>query len=372
MDYNSIFENLKESFPKIKILQNEKLAKYTTVAIGGPADIFIETKNDTEFLSILKFLSNEIINFSEHNHTEKPKNNKINSEAINFSAHNKFKKVLNVFFGTQPQRDKHWCEYQEKTFKTFPIIIGNGSNVLISDSGIRGIVIKNNSQNIEILKNNQVKISAGVQLPYAINFLTEKNLLGLEEFAYIPSTIGGAIYGNIHGIENNFSKYLESVEVFDLKTSTIYRPQPKDLNWDYDFSNFQQNPHLIILSAVLNLKPGNKTEAKNKIKEIIVKKSLNQPMNSLGSVFKNPSLKDCQKIWGEQKSAGWIIDHELNWKGKTIGQAQISPLHANFIVNLGNCTAADYYTLTTSIQSEVFKRFNLKLEFEIKFLGKFN
>jgi UDP-N-acetylmuramate dehydrogenase len=360
MDYNSIFEKLKESFPKIKILQNEKLAKYTTVNIGGPADIFIKTKNDEEFLEILKFLNNEIINFSEHSRNTK-------SIGVNL------KKSLNVFFGAQPQHEKHWCEHQQKIFKDLNIIIiGNGSNVLISDSGIRGIVIKNNSQNIEILKNNQVKISAGVQLPYAINFLTEKNLLGLEEFAYIPSTIGGAISGNIHGIENNFSKYLESVEVFDLKTSTIYSPQPKDLNWDYDFSNFQQNPHLIILSAVLNLKPGDKTEAKNKIKEIIIKKSLNQPMNSLGSVFKNPSLKDCQKNWSEQKSAGWIIDHELNWKGKTIGQAQISPLHGNFIINLGNCTAADYYTLATSIQSEVYHRFHLKLEFEIKFLGKFN
>lgn len=351
-NYITIFKNLKTNFAKTKIFKNHLLAPYTTVKIGGPADIFIETKNDDEFLEILNFLN---------------KNNK-----INFSEQNKFKRVLNVFFGTQPQREKHWCEYQEKTFKNPPItIIGNGSNVLISDSGIRGIVIKNNSQNIEILKNNQVKISSGVQLPYAINFLADKNLSGLEEFAYIPSTIGGAIYGNIHGIENNFSKYLESIEVFDLKKSEIHNLKSDKLSWKYDSSEFQNNPNLIILSAIFNLKKGKKQEIKNKANEIIIKKTPLQPMNSLGSVFKNPSLKDCQKIWGEQKSAGWIIDHELNWKGKNIGQSQISPLHANFIVNNGKCTAKDYSTLAYSIQSEVFKRFKLKLEFEIKFLGKF-
>lgn len=259
------------------IQKNIILAPYTTVKIGGPADIFIHTKNTNEFVEAL--------------------------------------------------------EYGQKN--NLPItILGNGSNVLISDSGIRGLVIKNDSQEIELLPDNKVKVSSGTQLSYLINFTLDHNLVGLEEFAYIPSTIGGAIAGNIHGINGHFSHYVESVE---------------------KHNNF-------IISAILRLFPNDSTEAKTKVKEIIQKKSQIQAMNSLGSVFKNPIGKD---------PAGMIIDKDLNLKDYSIGDAQISPKHANFIVNNGSATAKDYLSLINLIQSQMQTKFGFQFELEIKLLGEF-
>lgn len=259
------------------IQQNIPLAPYTTVKIGGPADFFIHTQNSKDFI-----------------------------EAIKYGQQN-----------------------------NLPItILGNGSNVLISDSGLRGLVIKNDSNEIELLPDNKIKVSSGTQLSYLINFTLDHNLLGLEEFAYIPSTIGGAIAGNIHGTNGNFSDYVDSVEKYD------------------DF----------IISAKLHLKSGDSAAAKIKVKETIQKKSAVQSMISLGSVFKNKQ---------GQNPTGMIIDQDLNLKGYSIGNAQVSPLHANFIVNTGNATAKDYLSLINLIQSQMQAKFGFQLELEIKLLGEF-
>jgi len=276
MDSEKIYSDLKNKFPNLEIFQNHSLAPYTTVKIGGPADIFIHTTNSKDFIEILKSLPNQPIT-----------------------------------------------------------ILGNGSNVLISDSDIRGIVIKNDSNVIEILPNNQIKVDSGVQLSQLINFTLNNNLLGLEEFAYIPSTIGGAITGDIHGVnKTHFSKFVTSVEKYN------------------DF----------IISTVLNLTPGDPTTAKTQVKEIIQKKSAIQSMNSLGSVFKNIEGKD---------PTGMIIDQQLNLKGYSIGGAQISPLHANFIVNNGQATATDYFSLIQLIQSKAQEILGFQFELEIKLLGQF-
>lgn len=278
MDYSQIYSDLKTKFPDLEIYQNHPLAPYTTVKIGGPADIFIHSKNNSQFISILNFIHQNNIS---------------------------------------------------------PItILGNGSNVLISDSGLRGIVIKNDSQEIELLPENKIKTSSGTQLSYLIGFTLDHNLLGLEEFAYIPSTIGGAIAGNIHGTRSNFSNYIESVEKYN------------------DF----------IISAVLKLTSGDSAQAKAEVQATIQKKSQVQSMNSLGSVFKNPEDKD---------PAGMIIDKELNLKGHSIGDAQISPLHANFIVNNDKATAKDYLALINLIQSQMQTKFGFQFELEIKLLGEF-
>lgn len=282
MNIDKLYSNLKSNFPNSEIYQNHTLAPYTTVKIGGPADIFIHTHSSEEFKNILSFLKNE-------------------SAEANDSI----------------------------------TILGNGSNVLISDSGIRGIVIKNDSNEIEILPNNQIKVSSGVQLPQLINFTLDNNLVGLEEFAYIPSTIGGAIAGNIHGDDKHlFSQFVISVE---------------------KINNF-------IISAILQLNSGDTATAKQKFQSILQRKSSVQSMNSLGSVFKNNPNQD---------SSGMIIDQKLNLKGYSIGDAQISPLHANFIINNGHATAADYFKLVKFIQTQAQEKLGIALEPEIKFLGQF-
>jgi UDP-N-acetylmuramate dehydrogenase len=288
----------------MEIYQNHPLAPYTTVKIGGPADTFIVTTTTDEFVKTLRDIgkANEIT------------------------------------------------------------ILGNGSNVLISDSGIRGTVIKNTASSIEYLPNNLVKVDSGVQLPLLITDTINHSLSGLEEFAYIPSSIGGAIHGNIHGIDkNNFDRFLTEIQVFDLDTKTVKIINSKDLSWSYDTSEFKSQPNIIIISATLQLSPGNPDTSKQKVVDTITKKITTQSMNSLGSVFKNPP----------NDFAGRIIDLELNLKGFRIGDAQISPLHANFILNLGHATATDYLRLIKKIQSEA-KTKGFILEPEIKFLGNFS
>ncbi len=280
MDIQKVYSDLKSKFPNLEIYQNHPLAPYTTVKIGGPADIFIHTKSSEEFKNVL-----------------------------NFTCH--------------------------LTSNIFPTILGNGSNVLISDSGIRGIVIKNDAHNIELLPNNQIKVDSGTQLSQLINFTLDNNLVGLEEFAYIPSTIGGAIAGDIHGDDKTlFSTLLVSIEKIN------------------DF----------IISAVLQLNLGDATLARQKFQNIIQRKTSAQSMNSLGSVFKNIPNQD---------PSGVIIDKKLNLKGYSIGDAQISPLHANFIINKGHATATDYFKLIKFIQSLALEKLNIGLEPEIKFLGEF-
>lgn len=284
MDTVKIYSDLKSAFPNIEIYQNHPLAPYTTVKIGGPADIFIHIQSSNDLKSILSFC-----------------------------------------------RDA-----RSRVSTNIPItILGNGSNVLISDSGVRGIVIKNSSEEIEILLNNQVKVSSGTQLSQLINFTLDHGLVGLEEFAYIPSTIGGAIAGNIHGDDKHlFSQFIISVEKIN------------------DF----------IISAILQLNSGDTTAAKEKIQNIIQRKTPIQSMNSLGSVFKNAP---------GQNPSGIIIDQQLNLKGYSIGDAQISPKHANFIINNGHATATDYFKLIKFIQTQAQEKLNLTLKPEIKFLGEF-
>jgi UDP-N-acetylmuramate dehydrogenase len=284
----------------MEIYQNHPLAPYTTIKIGGPADTFITTDNTDEFIDTLKKYSSQPLT-----------------------------------------------------------ILGNGSNVVISDSGIRGTVIKNLSKNIKYLPNNQVKVDSGVQLPFLISNSISHSLSGLEEFAYIPSTIGGAICGNIHGVnKNNFSKFIESIDIFDLNSQIQKKLRSQELSWSYDTSEFKSHPEWIILSATLQLSLGNSQKSQQIVTDIISKKNTTQSMNSLGSVFKNP----------QNDFAGRIIDQELHLKSFQIGDAQISPKHGNFILNLGHATAADYLALIQKIQSEA-KEKGFILEPEIKFLG---
>lgn len=363
--------DLSSRFPNLKILQNESLSKHTTLHIGGPTDTYVETKTNDELVELLKFIKSN---------------------------------------PPPPSFDKEGAGDLEGL-----IMLGNGSNVLVSDSGIRGIVVRNLSNRVTIqtstLHSNTlnsrlksisthrtenepakylnftsldydesnsptvlVDLDAGVPLPYAINYLISQGVTGLQWFAYIPGTIGGAVWYNIHGGNYHLADYIQSVNVFNLKSGQIENlkfGESAGQTFDYEKSPFQSNPNLVILSATFKLFRGDAVKAKAVVDAWIAQKSKVQPMNSAGSTFQNPPLADCVRLWGEQKSTGWIIDHELAWKGRSVGDAQISLQHANFIVNNDHATAADYYTLAQSVISEVTKRFNIDLKMEVKLLGKF-
>ena len=299
MNQEIVFQTLVSQLPSVKIFKNYPLALLTTVKIGGPASIFVNPQTTDEFVSVLKLIKDS------------------------------------PFF-----------------------ILGNGSNLLIPDHGLDKIVIQNSANKIEYLANNQVKVDSGVQLPLLISDTINHSLGNLEEYAYIPSTIGGAIHGNIHGVnKNDFNKFLVSIDIFDLQDQTQKTLFASNLSWGYDSSEFQSHPNWIILSAILQLSPVDPKASKQIVADIIAKKSPVQSMTSLGCVFKNPS----------NDSAGRIIDQELGLKGFVLGGVQVSPNHANFIINLGLGTAADYQALIKKIQTEA-KAKGFTLETEIKLL----
>ncbi len=313
MDYHQLFSSLSSKFPHLSIRENHSLAPYTTLKIGGPADIFIHTRNPKEFHDVLIFLSNNV---------------------------------------------KATTPHLQLT------ILGNGSNVLISDSGIRGIVIKNSGNHLTISKKNPslVTLSSGTSLAFAISSTLNRHLTGLEYYAYIPATIGGAVYSHIHGIDHHhFSQIINSVKFINLLTGKITTQKANQLRWSYDYSQFQDHPEWIILSVNLNLTPGNPIPAKQLVRNIIAQKTITQPPNSAGCVFQNPPAD----------SAGRIIDQELNLKNFSINGARVSDQHANFLVNDGTATARDYLDLIRYIQSQAKQKLNLDLQPEIKFLGQF-
>ena len=337
---------------------NVPLAPFTTLKVGGPAQYLTIATKQSQLFEILKFVSSQIRN----------------SQLVTDNFH----------------------------------ILGLGSNIIISDSGLPGLTIINKACGIKVfpkvylsntfsstdtqrkendpqiyldfnkidydeshLPTQEVLIQAGTPLPFTINHLISLGLTGLQWFAYIPGTIGAAVYQNIHGGKYHFSDYIVSVKVFNIKTGKTKLYRKNELSWGYENSFFLQNPHLIILAVRLRLFKGDTDLAQKVVKSWIDQKSKIQPMNSAGSTFANPSLNDCSAIWGEQKSTGWIIDHELNLKGFAIGDAQISLQHGNFIVNRDHATASDYYALVKHVQKLVKDRFSFDLIPEVKFLGKF-
>jgi UDP-N-acetylmuramate dehydrogenase len=306
-----LYQTLHSMLPDVDIYQNHPLAPYTTLKIGGPAQVFVQAKTYDQFISILK-LVRQLIN----------------------------QNLLSL----------------DQVF-----ILGAGSNLLVSDQGFPGLVIKNSASGLNFTS-GQVTADSGTPLPFLITQTLSQSLTGLEYFAYIPANLGGAIYSNIHGVNQaQFSDYLDSIQVFDLKTGQTSTLTANSLSWDYDTSHFQSNPNLIILSAALRLYPQDPSPAQHLYQQTLSQKSQNQPMNSAGCVFKNPP----------GFFAGQIID-ELGWKGKTIGDAQICPTHANFIVNNGQATAQNYLDLAKAVQADVFQKKGIKLDFEIKLVGDFS
>lgn len=285
--------------------KDHPLAPHTTFGIGGPAQYFIHSKTPDQFLHILKLI-------------------------------------------------------HQTNLKDFTIL-GHGSNVLISDLGLPGLVIKNDFRTSDPPWRVDT-FPSGVDLQTLIKTTLNNNLIGLEQFAYIPATLGGAIISNIHGFDkSNFNQYLDTIQVFNLQTGQVENLKATDLSWGYDHSPFQSQPHLIILSATLKLHTGDGQSALATYQTIFDTKKQSQPFPSAGCIFKNPN----------DDSAGRIIDQDLGLKGYSIGGAKISEKHANFIVNTGTATASDVYQLITYIQSQAHQKLTLTLELEIRLLGQF-
>ena len=278
-----------------------------------------------------------------------------------------------------------------KTAKEFNLpvfILGGGSNVLVSDKGFKGLVIKMQNANIKI-KNDSEKskiifVEAGTLLSKLIDFCVKNGLSGLEWAAGIPGiTVGGAIYGHAQAFGEKMSDVVKSVEAVDEKTLKIINFTKKQCLFFLKNSIFKKNKNLAIISAVLELVKKNPKEIKNKIKENLNYRKKAHPLNfpSAGSVFVNPEIvvknknlltKFPELIEYNNKNgvipAGYLIS-KCGLSEKRIGNAQISKKHCNFIINLGGAKAKDVLSLMELVKKEVKKTFGIELETEVQLVG---
>ena len=304
---NAKLQSIPQNFKRIKkelpgIQKNISLAKYATFRIGGPAKYFFSAEKKEDIIRSISVA----------------------------------KKFNLPFF-----------------------ILGGGSNILVSDQGFNGLIIKAQNAEYKIL-NTKIAAEAGTMMSQLVNVTVSSGLSGLEWAAGIPGTIGGAVYGNAGAFGESMEGVVKEVEVLDIKTERIKKLKNKDCKFGYRDSVFKKNPRLIILSVLLKFKEGNKKAIKEKIKDYLNCREEKQPLNfpSAGSVFRNPV----------DFSAGELIER-CGLKGKRVGNVKISEKHANFIVNLGRGTAKDVARLIKIIKNKVKKKSGVGLEEEIRFLG---
>ncbi len=291
-------------------------------------------------------------------------------------------------------------------------ILGGGSNTLFADSGFDGLVIKNVANQVTIAGQIEalteedwqrpvgeirheaadpkkyisfldldyperpgdtlVMAQSGVNLTALIVKTLDASLTGLHWFGGIPGVVGGAVYNNIHGGTHFLGERLQQVEV--LGSDNSRRILNKDeLELGYDTSRFHQSQE-IILQAQFLLTQATAPEverADQTFREWVRRKSQMQPkLGSMGSTFQNIAQETREQIGAPTSAAGWLID-QCGLKGHQIGQAQIAPEHANFIVNLGGATASDIYGLMQLAKQSVKQEFGVDLKEEVFLVGKF-
>jgi len=296
-----IYKEIIKNISKERVLKDELMSKHTSLKIGGPADIFIKISNVEE----LKY----IINLTKN--TEIPLT-----------------------------------------------IIGNGTNLLVKDKGIRGITVKLDMDSIKV-KGEVVEVEAGAKLPILAKKAYENSLSGLEFASGIPGTVGGAVKMNAGAYGGEFKDIVIETTYLDrdLNIKTISN---KEHEFSYRYSIFDETNDIII-STKLKLSKEKQENIKKKMEENSLKRKEKQPIEfpNAGSIFKRKN----------EYIPAQIID-KCGLKGYNIGDAYVSEKHAGFIVNKENATAEDVLNLIEHIKETVRKKYNIDLELEIKILGE--
>lgn len=258
------------------------------------------------------------------------------------------------------------------------VILGEGANVLISDTGFNGLVIRPALTTITIqqISNSLVHVAAGagVTIHNLITFCLEHTILGLEEFSGIPGTIGGAVYINVHYFEFLLEHFLVSAEIIERETGKIHTVHKDWFMFGYNQSRLQEKNHFI-LSATFALRSGTTEEiayARGRHREIIRHRSRRYPSShTCGSFFRNFYEHEIAHAKAEKKViyVGYYLD-KLGIKGDlSVGDAVVSWQHANMIVNRGNATSTDIISLARTMQELVYERFGLLPQPECQFVG---
>ena len=274
---------------------------------------------------------------------------------------------------------KEALEYA-KNKKIDYFVLGGGTNLLMSDKGFGGLVIRIKINEVKI-EGNVLEVGAGVPLIKAINVAASESLTGLESLAGIPGTIGGAVRGNAGAFGSEIGPCLSKVNAFDCDKCEVVCFGGSDCKFEYRSSIFKQDKNLIVISAVFELKKGDEAEVQKKVKDTITKRVSSglHGVKSAGSFFMNPLVESKELLDEFERDngspsrngkvpAGWIID-QANLRGKKIGGAAVSDLHANYIVNNGDATAEDVVILESYIKQQVRDKFGIQLESEVNHVG---
>ncbi|MBM3205421.1 UDP-N-acetylmuramate dehydrogenase [Candidatus Shapirobacteria bacterium] len=279
--------------------KNQILAPYTTFQIGGPADWFLVIRKEKEILPAIQWAKGEKIPF---------------------------------------------------------FLLGKGSNVLFSDQGFRGLVLKMENEGLEI-ESGKLLVESGTSLKKLVELCLKNSLSGLEFLAGIPGSIGGAVVGNAGAWQQNIGDKVERVKVI-TKDDQLEWLNHGECQFGYRQSRFKQMNE-IILQVELRLNRGDGEEIKKRIKDNLEKRQIQPQEPSAGSIFINP----------KPDSAGDLIE-KCGLKGHQIGGAQISPKHANFIINTGEAKAKDVLELITLAREKVHSKFGLVLKPEVLVLNE--
>ena len=299
MDLQAIFAGCTAK----ELLLEEPMAKHTSFRIGGPADVLAQPANEAELAALLK-------RAGEH---------------------------------------------------AVPVtLVGNGSNLLVRDKGIRGLVIKlSNPFNSITVDGNVLTFGSGISLAMASKKAASLSLSGMEFAVGIPGTIGGAVYMNAGAYDGEMAKVVTSVRVMD-REGKISELKASELAFAYRHTALQ-NSGLIVTSVTCVLQPDEADAIAAKMADFSQRRISKQPLElpSAGSMFKRPP----------GYFAGTLID-QTGLKGYTVGGAQVSTKHAGFVVNVGGATAQDVLQLISDVQSKVFAAHGVRLEPEVLVLGE--
>jgi len=269
---------------------------------------------------------------------------------------------------------------QEKGIKI--LIFSGGSNILVNDRGVDGLVLKLENRNIS-LKGERVVAGAGANLAQVVRTATGQGLSGMEHLAGIPGSLGGAIRGNAGAYGQSIEAVVETVDVFNLEKNEAGLYSRNDCRFKYRTSIFKEDNKLLVWQTTLKLSPGDQGKISSAIESHIDYRAKTQPnLPSAGCVFKNFTIDEIREtnrdlakraeesgaVKGGKVGAGWLID-QMDLKGKKMGNTKISLEHANFIVNTGNATAEEVIMLISYIKQQVRDDFNVQLSEEIEYFG---
>ena len=287
------------------------LAPYTTFKVGGPAEWFIETRTSDEIVDALRI------------------------------AHARAVRVT---------------------------MLGGGSNVLVGDRGVRGLVIRPRGGAVAQIDDTRIRADAAMTINGLVRWTVQRGIAGLEAWAGTPGTVGGAIFGNAHFGGRLIGELVESVRLAGLDGAARDLSR-EEMEFGYDRSRLQKTGE-VVLSAVFHVSSGDPTSLRDVARQSLAYRKNTQPLDtpSAGCIFQNPGRADVPA--DIPASAGALVDR-AGLKGASRGDARVSPTHGNFIVNEGRATAADIRALIDVCRMQVTERFGVRLQEEIVYVGDF-